>query len=104
MGSTSFWLTNNISAVEWHTLLLLCFLGSYFITIRPKKYILISQGLPNSLVIGPPYIASCQVIIWDFEQRKEVHRLSLHKVAGDPARVPRARPFMPRFLLKKRVL
>lgn len=27
------------------------------------------------------HFSDSEVIIWDFEQRKEIHRLSLHKVA-----------------------
>ena len=36
--------------VEWHTVLLFGPLGSHYITIKPKKDILCSQGLLNSSV------------------------------------------------------
>ena len=39
-------------AVPWHTFLLFWSLGSYHIAIKPKTYVLVFQGLPNSLGNG----------------------------------------------------
>ena len=41
-------------AVERYTFLLSRFLGSYYTTIKPKKYLLFPQGLLNSLIKGYP--------------------------------------------------